>query len=121
MPDEIRVRDSDDIIEVISFGVLKRADMKSTKARLQEIHAKKAINGVLIDTTRVDSVPDTIDIFHALATQSLDFKIAILAVASSPFTEDFSFAETVGVNRGKMIKVFFEREKARKWLGASVE
>ena len=69
MPDTIRVIESENLIEVVSSGVLTRQDMESTKASILQILAEKAIDRVLIDTTRLESVPPVFDIFDALATQ----------------------------------------------------
>ena len=119
MPDEVRLNESEGIIEVTNSGVLTRQDMESTKAKLQRILAQKALNRVLIDTTRLQSVPSTLDIFEAWVTNSRDFKIALLVGASSPFTKDVMFAETVGANRGQTVKVFWDQDEARRWLGTT--
>jgi hypothetical protein len=121
MPDEVRVKENDGIIEVVSCGVLTRQDMEGTKTKLQQIRADKKINRILIDTTRVESVPSTSDIFEALVTQPPGFRIAILVAASNAIIQDVAFAETVGVNRGKSIKVFLDAREARRWLKRTTE
>lgn len=117
MPDEIRVNESDKIIEVFTSGVLTRKDMENTKEKFIQINAEKSINRVLIDTTRLEYAPSTFDIFEALATQPMGFKIAILFTPLSAITDDIYFAETVGSNRGVIIKAFSDESEARQWLG----
>ena len=121
MPDEIRVNENDSIIEVMSSGVLTRKDMENTKAKFLQINAEKAINKVFIDATRLEHCPDTLDIFEFFATQLLGFKIAILFTASSAITDDIFFAETVGSNRGVIVKAFSDENEARLWLGTGVK
>ena len=116
MPDEIRVNETEKIIEIVSSGSLTKQDMEKTKTMIQQIRAEKAFNRVLIDTTKVKSAPDSIDIFDAIATQARDFKIAIVVTPSNLMTEDMYFAETVGSNRGIIIKVFTDENEARQWL-----
>ena len=116
MPDEIRVNENDSIIEIISSATLTKQDMKATKSKIQEIFTEKAVNRVLIDTTRIESPPHSIDIFNAIVTQPQGFKIAILVTPSSPITEDMYFAENAGINRGIIIKVFTDENEARQWL-----
>jgi hypothetical protein len=117
MPDEIRVNENDSIIEIISSGTLTKQDMENTKTEIQQINAEKAINNVLIDTTRIESAPSSINIFDAIVTQPQGFKIAILVTPSSPITEDMYFAENAGINRGIIIKVFTDENESRRWLG----
>ena len=117
MSDEVRVNESEGIIEVVSSGVLTREDMESTKARLQRILDEKGISRVLIDTARLQSLPSTIDIIAVWSTYSRDLKIALLVTVSNPINKDIAFSETVGVNRGKRVKMFWDKEEARQWLG----
>lgn len=117
--DEVYVNESEGIIEVVSSGVLTRQDMESTKAKLQRILGEKGISRVFIDTARLRSVPSTMDLFEVWETYSRDFKTALLVTASNPINKDIAFAETVGVNRGQIVKMFWNEEAARRWLGTS--
>ena len=121
MSDEVRVNESEGIVEVVSSAVLTRQDMESTKDRLQRILEEKGIRRVLIDTARLRSLPHTMDIFEVCSTYSRDFKIALLVTASNPINKDLAFAETVGVNRGQRVKMFRDQEEARRWLGTTNE
>ena len=118
MPDEVRVNESKGIIEVVSSGDLTKQDMERTKAKLQSVLAENAFYRVLIDTTRLHAVPKTFEIFEAWSTHSRSFKIALLIMASSAIAKDVAFAETVGVNRGQVVKLFSDKEEALRWLGA---
>jgi hypothetical protein len=119
MTDEIHLNESEGIIEVVSSGTLTREDMENTKAKLERILAEKAVSRVLIDTSRLQSAPSVVDIFEVCTSYSRDFKIALLVKASSSITKDVAFAETIGVNRGQTVRVFWDQEEARRWLGAT--
>jgi hypothetical protein len=119
MSDELHVNESEGVVEVVPSGVLTRQDMEDTRARLQRILDEKGISRVLFDTARLQSVPGTMDIIAIWSTCSRDFKTALLVTASNPINKDIAFAETVGVNRGKRVKMFRDQEEARRWLGRS--
>jgi hypothetical protein len=119
MTDIIRVNESDNIIEVISSGVLTRQDMESATTRFRQILAEKGIDRVFIDTTRLESIPAMHDIFKVFTTLPPGLKIAILVAPSSTFIKDVAFAETVGGNRGDTIKVCLDENEARQWLGVT--
>jgi hypothetical protein len=119
MSDEVRVNESEGIIEVVSSGVLTRQEMESTMATLQRILDEEGVSRVLIDTARLQSAPGTLDIFEFCSTSSRDFKIALLVTDSNGINKDIAFAETVGVNRGQRVKMFWDREEARRWLGTA--
>jgi hypothetical protein len=116
MPDKICVNESAKIVEVVSSGTLTRQDMESTKSRVQQILAEKAIDRVLIDTTRLESVPAMFDIFEAFSTLPPGFKIAILVTPSSEIVKDVNFAQIVGGNRGTTIKICIDQNEAVQWL-----
>jgi hypothetical protein len=119
MSDEVRVNESEGIIEVVSSGDLTRQEMGGTMATLQRILDEKGIRRVLIDTTRLHSAPGTLDIFELCSTYSRVLKIALLVTDSNGINKDVAFAETVGVNRGQTVKMFWDEEEARRWLGTA--
>lgn len=119
MSDEVHVNESEGIIEVVSSGVLTRQDMERTKFRLQRILDEKGVSRVLIDTARLQSLPSTFDLFEVCSTYSTHFKIALLVMASNPINNDLAFAQTVGLNRGQIVKMFWDQEEARRWLGTT--
>ena len=121
MSDEVRVNKEEGIIEIVSSSTLTRQDMESTKAKIQKIFTEMGFRRILIDTTRIQSTPLTVDIFEALEDHPKNFRIAILVTASSPIVEDVLFAENVAVNRGQTLKVFWDQEKAREWLRISTD
>jgi hypothetical protein len=117
MPDEMCVNERCNIIEVVYSGVLTRQDMESTKTKSQQMLAEKWIDRVFIDMTRLESAPSIIDIFEIIASLPPGFKIAVLITPSSPIMREVNFAETVGLNRGTIIKVCLDKNEARQWLG----
>lgn len=117
MPDDIRFLEKDGIVKVVSTGVVAGEEMENTKKRLQRFYDEKAVCRVLVDITGLASVPGLADIFEAMASPHLlEWRIAFLTTASIPIKKDVAFAETVGLNRGKTVKVFEDEGAARRWL-----
>jgi hypothetical protein len=116
MPDEIRVNEDRGIIEVHSYGMVSKEDIAESITKVRQILNVKQISKILVDTTKQETMPSTIDTFELFSTFSLEFKLALLIEQSQMTAEDITFAETVGVNRGVRVKIFHEKKQALQWL-----
>jgi len=116
MPDKIRVNENLGIIEVKSLGEVSKDDIEQSIAKVREIYNERNIKKILVDTRRQETMPDTLDIFDLFSTFPREFKLALLIVESQATAEDISFGETVGVNRGVLVKIFYDEEQALQWL-----
>jgi len=116
MPDTLKVDNEKEIIEIRSYGTLTKVDMEKSIEGLMELKRKHGIDKVLIDTTKLDSVPNTIEIFETMANFPHGFKVAIIIDKNKAIASDIRFGETVAMNRGKNIKVFSNNSSAINWL-----
>lgn len=72
---------------------------------------------VLVDVSEMPGTMSTMDRFRLGVEGAAAFrKLAQVAIYYQKQKMD-KFAETVGVNRGAVVRVFFDLEAARKWLG----
>lgn len=61
-------------------------------------------------------MPGTISIFDLFSTFPRDFRLALLVDVSQVTKKDISFVETIGMNRGVMVRIYYEKEQALQWL-----
>ncbi len=116
MPDKIRVLEDRGIIQVQSYGVVTKEDIAESITKVRQILDTEGISKILVDTTRQETMPSTIGIFELFSTFPREFMLALLIQPSQATAEDISFAETVGLNRGIQVKVFYEQGHALQWL-----
>ncbi len=118
MPDRIQVDEDRGIIEVESYGVVSKEDIAESITKVRQLLNEKGINRILVDTTGQETMPDTIGIFDLFSTFPREFRLALLVQKSQATAEDIRFLETVGVNRGILVQIFHEGEKALQWLNS---
>ena len=116
MPDEIRINEKNNFIEVISRDTLTYEDMENTKRQIAKLHSQKGLDKIFIDTTKLISVATTTDIFRAMENCPPNIKIAILILESRKISEEIVFGETVASTRGILIRTFTDKKKAKEWL-----
>lgn len=116
MHDGIKVDEDRGIIEVCSYGTSSKENIAKAINEAQQILADRGFNKILADTTKQDAMPSKIDIFKLFSNFPREFRTAIVLDKNQKTEKDLSFAETVGVNRGIMIKIFYDRELALQWL-----
>lgn len=118
MPDVIKINEESDIVEIKSFGVVSKKDIKSSIAKATQINEEIGINKVLVDTTEQESMPNTFDIFFLFSRFPRDLRVALLANQDQSTLKDIIFSGTVAVNRGITVRIFKSREKALSWFNA---
>ena len=117
MPEIVRVIKELGIIEVQSFGDVSVEDIASSVEFVKQIFKKAGINKVLVNTTKQESMPSTMNIFDFFSSNlPIDTKIAVLFTEKQPTESDIRFGEAVASNRGFSIQIFTSRDKALKWL-----
>jgi hypothetical protein len=116
MPDKVNLNAEKRIIEVYSFGELSFEEMAASIKKIKQIGEETDINLVLIDTSRVTSIPPAGDIFNIADIFPRNLKIAIFAPKDAAIREDLNFGVTVALNRGILINSFASKEEAEKWL-----
>lgn len=116
MPDRVQFNKALGIIEVESFGVVTKADIKDSIEQIQQLQEEHDVSLLLVDTTRQDTIPNPIEIFEIFSVYPRDIRTALLVVKSQATARDVDFVETVATNRGKPIKVFYSSQQALDWL-----
>lgn len=117
MPDRVHVDESRDLIEIQSFGVVTKADIAASIATIRELAESNNIDRILVDTTMQEEMPSTTEIYELFSEFPRRTRTALLSDESQPTSEDLAFVESVSVNRGTQMKVFFKKEEALAWLG----
>jgi hypothetical protein len=118
MPEVLKVNQSLNMVEVRSFGVVSKEDIIHTISNVLSIYHDTGIFKALAETTQVQKLPGLADLYRVFSTFPKEIKLAILVTKSQATLRDFSFIETVALNRGATIKLFYENKKAHKWLEA---
>jgi hypothetical protein len=116
MHDGITVDESRGIIMVDSYGKSSKEDIAKAISEAQQLFANRGFYKILVDTTKQESMPSTIDIFELFSSFPREFRTAMVLDKNQETEGGLSFAETVGVNRGVRIRKFYNRELALQWL-----
>jgi hypothetical protein len=116
MPDQVRVDEDAGIIRIESLGEVSKDDIAVSIEKIRQIFSELGFNRILVDTTGQEAMASTAEIFELFSSFPREFVLAMIAEQSQVTAKDIAFAETVGVNRGLMMKVFHEEEKALEWL-----
>ena len=118
MPDEVRYNQELKIIEVESYGDVTRDDILGSIEKIKRIQTDTGVDKLLVDTTRQEKLPDSVDIFEIFSAYPRTIKTALLLNPTQATAEDVEFVETVALNRGKKMKALDDRERALQWLAA---
>lgn len=116
MPDEFKVNKKLGIIEIRSYGVETEEDIAGSVTSALEVYEKTGINKVIIDATQIKEVPGIIDTFKLFSSMPRQIVQAIVATKDQVNENELIFAETVAVNRGIGLKIFYDRQDALNWL-----
>jgi hypothetical protein len=116
LPYEIRLNEEVGIIEILPSDVVTKQDIADSIANVNRIKREKGIYKILVDTRETTLVPGAADIFELFSNFPRDLKGALLITANQPTSQDIAFIETVAVNRGFNIRLFFSKDEALTWL-----
>jgi len=117
MPDEILVNEAVGIIEILSFGKITRDNIEKSFEKINELYETTGINKILVDTTKQESMPGTLDIFEIFSKIPDKTWIALIKNKHQATWPDIRFSETVAFNRGLYnLRVFDYKSDAIDWL-----
>ncbi len=116
MHDGIKVDEDRGIMQVDSYGTSSKQDIADSISEIKQVYADRGFHKVLVDTTRQEAMPGIVDIFEVFSTFPRELKLALLLKRKQRTEEDLYFGEDVGVNRGVLMKIFYDREQAIEWL-----
>lgn len=117
MSQEITYDANSRLIRVRAWGHASISDMIASKAEIMRLHEIHGSNTLIVDAREQETGPEQFDIFEFGDAWPIEIRVAILAGSKTP--EDILILETVAVQRGKSIRVFFNETQALDWLQES--
>lgn len=114
MPELVKHEQADGFISVNSSGETNIWNWKSFLKQVLEINKRTNCKSVLVDVREEVSTPGTIEIFEFGASLPNGIRFAFITPEITP--NDHIFLETVGLNRGKSIKLFNNYDEGINWL-----
>ena len=116
MPDQIRINEKLKIIEVHSAGEISKDDITNTISTALSIYNDQGIFRTLADVTQVEKLPPLPEIYKLFSTLPKDLIISFLIKKDQTTLKDITFIETVALNHGARIRLFFRQDSAISWL-----
>jgi len=117
MPHTFELSKENKLLTVISKGDINVEESKKLVEYGIDLYNTKIIDKVILDVRQQSSTVNIGVLFGLTEKLPNDAKIAILVSESLSTLQSHKFLETAGYNSGKMLKLFFEVEKANNWLG----
>lgn len=102
------------LMRVRSWGHDPIGDWLAAKAKLLEIHEDNGADILLVDVREQETGPPLFDILDFGDAWPKTIRAAILIGKKTP--SDMHYLETIAVQRGKQIRVFFGEPEALAWL-----
>lgn len=117
MPDQIKLNDRTRTVEIRSRGAVTFEDISSTIESVLEIQRTKGYSRVLVDAREQDQMPSLIALYKLFNSLEIsDMRVAVVVDNGQGTANENKFIETLALNRGLQIRVFFYERKARRWL-----
>ena len=114
MSEELTYDAKSRLMRVRVWGHDSISDMQAQRLEVIKLHEAHGSNSLLVDVRDMGSTASLFDILDFGDTWPQDVNCAILASAKTP--EDILFLETVAMQRGKKMRVFFSEAEALAWL-----
>ncbi len=125
MPFSIKYNADADLCELVVTGVYDEALTKETRSAALKIILEHDCYRILIDCREATLDSSLISLFYApeeikekLSTEGIPAYKIKRAFVIRESVQNFSFYETVSVNRGLQVKIFFDMDEAINWLNS---
>lgn len=109
-----------EMVLVKTKGIADAQSSSQMSKSISQFMRKQRARRCLIDHTEIEMIEGkTLEIYqrpNEIIKLGIPFNIRIAAVILPMHAEHFQFLETVSLNRGIGYQVFFDRDKAEKWL-----
>ena len=116
MPAVVSADEANKVIRVILHGVMDMAVVKQSVEDASEYYTQ-GYTKALIDVTEQELNPSTMDTYDlAISLLNKVPKLKQALFISKDSTSETRFLETVLLNRGGMMRIFWSEEKAIEWL-----
>ena len=121
MPETVRIREDQGIIEVRSYGRVLLEDMLRSQKTVDRIYQERGYTKTLIDAREGVQLPSTVDLF-IFGIGLRDTYVAnagrFAVLVSEKTKPSLEFIETTARQRGIQMKTFVSVKKAMGWLQA---
>lgn len=114
MPEKISYDRDADLIRIRVWGDDPIEDWHSSKQEVIRLHKTHGTSMLLVDVREQQSAPSVLDIFDFAEDWPRQIHLAILVGENT--TDDIAFLETAAINRGKKVRLFYDKGDALKWL-----
>ncbi|MGI9238450.1 MAG: hypothetical protein ACR2QZ_13700 [Woeseiaceae bacterium] len=114
MSQEITYDEDDRLIRIRVWGQVSIDDMVASKVECMRLHENHGANTLIVDAREQETSAPLFDIFDFGDAWPREIRVAILAGSKTP--EDLMFMETVAMQRGKIMRIFFSETEALDWL-----
>ena len=102
------------LMRVRAWGQDRIDDWLDAKLELLRMHEAYGANILLVDVREQETSPDLFDILDFGDTWPSSIRVALMVSKNTP--KDMLYLETVAVQRGKQIRIFFGEPEALAWL-----
>ncbi len=119
MPEIVEIIEELEIIQIISSGAVTKEDLFNSRQTVSKICQERGITRVLVDTTSITSLPDTLHLFkHSMSLKEPEIprNVKFAIIVSDKISDDASFIEIVAQNRHVNIRNCKSRDQALSWL-----
>jgi len=119
MPEKLTYSEKDQLITVLSTGVVTTDEVRHTIRELASISKEKNINKVIVDQLEATSFPINVPNFNLGSDAAYLLKgMKIAIIPSEAIKYNMEFFEQVAQARGGKIQVFESKDSAINWLEA---
>jgi hypothetical protein len=102
------------LMRVRAWGHDRIDDWLEAKTKLLQTHEANGASILLVDVREQETSPDLFDILDFGDSWPASIRVALLVSKNTP--KDMLYLETVAMQRGKQIRVFFGDPEALAWL-----
>jgi hypothetical protein len=118
MPERVSYDRADGFIRLESYDTTDIPTMKASVSEAVAIARKEGVRDVLVDASRLKSMPGILEIYNFAAALPVQLRLAILF--SDAIAEEIGFFENVARNRSRRVRGFCEYDQAVAWLREGV-
>jgi hypothetical protein len=109
------------VVTLKSVGFIPLKDFPDRLRQVVQTARENQTNCFLLDDTEFDTQASTLSIYelpklYAEAGFSRQDQIAVVISSDDTGLDDYRFFETVCINQGFKVKLFFDLEEAYRWL-----
>jgi len=117
MGEEITYNADSRLMRVRVWGHDPISDMLASRAEIMQLHATHGATLLIVDVREQKTAASLFDIFDFGDSWPTEITVALLASAKTP--DDIVMLETIAMQRGKRMRVFFSETEALDWLQES--